>query len=70
MRNGTFVRYNGSLAVVVRDGAECTAEAGGDLDDHVGLWFGESSADGRPIVWTIPLDCVVSQPSVVPEFAH
>ena len=70
MGKGTFISYNGALAVVVRDGAECSIEAGGDLDDHLGVWFGEIAADGRPIVWTIPLDCVVAQPVVAPEFAH
>jgi hypothetical protein len=70
MRKGTFVLYNGVLAVVVRDGVECSAEAAGELDDHVGVWFGELADDGRPIVWTIPLDCVLAQPVVAPEFAH
>jgi hypothetical protein len=70
MRKGTFVVYNGALAVVVRDGAECTAEAGGELDDHVGVWFGEVAADGKPIVRTIPLELVTAHPIVAPAFAH
>jgi hypothetical protein len=70
MGKGTFVLYDGALAVVVRDGAECSAEAGGELDDHVGVWFGEVAADGKPIVRTIPIDCVLTQPIVAPAFAH
>jgi hypothetical protein len=70
MREGTFVCYHGRLAVVVRDGARCTAEAGGDLDDHLGLWFGEITAEGRPVVWTIPAEYVEVQPVVDPSFAH
>ena len=70
MGRGTFVLYEGALAVVVRDGAECSAQAGGELDDHVGLWFGEIAADGRPIVWTIPRGLVAAQPVVAPKFAH
>jgi hypothetical protein len=70
MKKGTFVLYDGALAVVARDGAECSAEAGGELDDHLGLWFGESDADGKPIVRTIPLELVAAQPVVEPAFAH
>jgi len=70
MRIGGFVLYGGALAVVVRDGAECSAEAGGELEDHVGLWFGELTADGRPIVRTIPAELVAAQPIVAPEYQH
>lgn len=67
---GRFVRYNGLPAVVVRDGAECTAEAGGELDDHLGLWFGEVDRDGSPLVYTIPTEYVLEQQPLNPVFLH
>ena len=70
MHIGTFVSYQGDLGVVVRDGSRCPAEAGGDLLDHLGVWFGEVADDGRPVVRTIPAELVEAQPVVLPVFSH
>ncbi len=66
-----FVRYNGKVAVVVCSGPALTAaHPGSDLDDHLGLWFGETSEEGRPIVYTIPAGYVDDPPGVAPEWRH
>ena len=47
---GTFVRVGKDLRVVVgsADGADVP-------DEHVAVWFGEVSDDGRPKVRTVPV---------------
>lgn len=66
-----FVRYNGQIAAVVSSGPELTAQhPGSDLDDHLGLWFGETSETGRPIVYTIPAEYVNDQAVVEPDYRH
>ena len=67
----TFVRYNGQVAVIVKSGPDLTAEhQGRDLDDHLGLWFGEVNESGRPIVYTIPREYVEQSPIESPDYQH
>lgn len=66
-----FVLYDGKCAAVVSSGAELTAaHPGSDLDDHLGLWFGEVAEDGRPIVYTIPAAYVDDMPTREPQYRH
>lgn len=67
-----FVIYNGQVAIVAKSGLELTAEVGGnaDLDDYLGLWFGKSTEDGRPIVYTVPAEYVHSCKTSMPEYRH
>ena len=66
-----FVRYNGQIATIVKSGPELTAEApGSDLNDHLGLWFGETTPAGQPIVYTIPAEYVQAAEQVQPVFRH
>ena len=50
-QNGSFVRVGKDLGVVVgsADGADVP-------DEHVAVWYGEVSDDGRPKVRTVPVD--------------
>lgn len=66
-----FVVYDGKVAAVVSSGPELTAaHPGSDLDDHLGLWFGEVSEEGRPIVYTIPAAYVDEMAAVAPAWRH
>ena len=66
-----FVRYNGQIATIVKNGPELTAEnPGSDLNDHVGLWFGETTEAGQPIVYTIPAEYAEEAERVLPVFRH
>jgi hypothetical protein len=66
-----FVRYNGQVAAVVKSGRELSAEnPQSDLDDHVGLWFGETDDEGRPIVHTIPAEISEQCEALTPRYQH
>ncbi|SFI09117.1 hypothetical protein [Planctomicrobium piriforme] len=66
-----FVRYNDQVAVIVKSGQELLAEnPGSDLDNHLGLWFGEVNEAGRPIVYTIPEEHVDAAETVSPIYQH
>ena len=47
---GSFVRVGKDLGVVVG-----SADAEDVPDEHVAVWFGEVSDDGRPKVRTVPV---------------
>lgn len=64
-----FVVYNGLVAAVVKTGIELSAD-GNDLDDHLGLWFGEKGINGDPIVYIIPAEYVESCPVLEPTYRH
>ena len=66
-----FIRFNSQIAMIVKTGPELTAEnPGSDLDDHLGLWFGETEETGQPIVHTIPAEYVNDAEKVEPIFRH
>jgi hypothetical protein len=66
-----FVRYNGNTAVIAMNGNELSDEhPESDLSDHLGLWFGEVTEDGRPIVYTIPAEYVEQAEVMLPECRH
>ena len=54
---GEIVSINNKVGVIVLTGKQL----GGDLEDHVGVWFG-NSADGVPEVWTVPTECLTPGP--------
>lgn len=66
-----FVRHNGQLGIIVKSGNELTADIfDSDLDDHLGLWFGEADEAGRPIVYTIPAEYVAQIEVIVTRYQH
>ncbi len=66
-----FVRYNGQIAAIVKSGQELVVEMPeSDLDDHLGLWFGEFNDEGRPIVHTIPAKYADESQQVFPIYQH
>jgi ABC-type glycerol-3-phosphate transport system substrate-binding protein len=66
-----FVRYNGNTAVIAMNGQELTDEhPGSDLSDHLGLWFGDVTEDGRPIIYTIPAEYVGQAEMIPPDYRH
>lgn len=66
-----FVRYNGMVAVIVKSGSDLTAELQvSELDDHLGLWFGEVNETGQPVVCTIPAEYVQQAEAVSPDYRH
>ncbi|MCA8985670.1 MAG: hypothetical protein R3C12_04165 [Planctomycetaceae bacterium] len=66
-----FVRYNGQVAIIARNGQElCADYPESDLSDHLGLWFGEVNANGQPIVYTIPTEYVEEGETISPEYRH
>lgn len=69
MEKGTFVNYCGFVGVIVRDFADLTI-LHPDLDDHLGVWFGDKDDHGSPIVKTIPAEYVQSQSVVHPVYQH
>ena len=66
-----FVRYNGKVAVIVKTGEELIADhPGSDLEDHLGVWFGEANEEGKPIVYTIPAEYVLQCEAISPNYVH
>lgn len=66
-----FIRFNSQIAAIVKTGTELMAENPGcDLDDHLGLWFGEATESGQPIVHTIPAEYINQAEQVEPTFRH
>jgi hypothetical protein len=61
---GRLILYNSKPAVVVKNGKQLTA-AQSDMNDHLGLWFGEVSAQGEAIVYTIPAEYVTLEPAPI-----
>lgn len=69
---GSFVEFDGLLAVVVGVGGE------NDIpEDHLAVWFGEpqgkrisqgGEGDLKPIVWTVPEEYCL--PANAPEVKH
>ena len=66
-----FVRYNGMVAAIVKSGRDLVAEhQGSDLDDHLGLWFGEVNEAGQPVVYIIPAEYVQQAEAISPDYRH
>jgi hypothetical protein len=57
---GDFALLNNRIGVIVESGETL----GGDLTDHVAIWFGDL-VDGSPEVWTVPIEVVRSGPEPI-----
>ena len=64
---GEIVTVDNRIGVVVRTGRDLCEEAGRDLDDHTGVWFG-TMHEGLPEVRTIPTEYLSKGPA--PNFKH
>jgi hypothetical protein len=67
----TFVRYNGLVGIIARNGQELVAEnPASGLSDHLGVWFGEVDDTGHPIVCAIPAEYIKAAEVVPAAYQH
>ena len=64
---GEFVRVGDSLGVAVPLPADWEPDYAGVLD-HVGVWYGERDAGGRPRVRTVPVIYVERAAPLQPRY--
>ena len=66
-----FVRYQGRVGIIAEIGQEMTEKSiGSDLDDHLGLWFGDFDQTGRPVIYSIPAELVQQSEAVESVVQH
>ena len=66
-----FVRYQGRVGIIAETGREMTEKnIGSDLDDHLGLWFGDFDQAGRPVIYSIPAELVQQSEAVESVLQH